>query len=69
VFTADHYCYGSESKGLRHTHQANQIQNSYRELGEWALVHFARYSLNESKLEQRVIAINEAEAISKQKVN
>lgn len=69
MFTADHYCYSSESKGLQHTHQANQIQNSDRELAEWALVHFARYSFNESKLEQHVIAINEVEAISQQKVN
>lgn len=39
-----------------------------RELAEWARVHVLKYSLNESKLEQRVIAANKAEAISQQRL-
>ncbi|KAJ1260653.1 hypothetical protein BS78_10G249500 [Paspalum vaginatum] len=39
-----------------------------REFAEWARVHVLKYALNESKLEQRVIAANEAEAMSQQRL-
>ncbi|GJN03216.1 hypothetical protein PR202_ga20633 [Eleusine coracana subsp. coracana] len=39
-----------------------------RELSEWARVHVLKFSLDESKLEQRVIAANEAEAMSQQRL-
>ncbi|AQK81194.1 E3 ubiquitin-protein ligase BRE1-like 1 isoform X1 [Zea mays] len=44
------------------------MESRDRELAELAGVHVLRYSLNESKLEQRVIAANEAEAISQQRL-
>ncbi|RLN43504.1 E3 ubiquitin-protein ligase BRE1-like 1 isoform X2 [Panicum miliaceum] len=44
------------------------IEYRDRELSEWAQVHVLKYSLNESKLEQRVIAANEAEAMSQQRL-
>ncbi|XP_034574578.1 E3 ubiquitin-protein ligase BRE1-like 1 isoform X1 [Setaria viridis] len=44
------------------------IEYRDRELSEWARVHVLKYSLNESKLEQRVIAANEAEAMSQQRL-
>ncbi|XP_066369020.1 E3 ubiquitin-protein ligase BRE1-like 1 isoform X2 [Miscanthus floridulus] len=44
------------------------MESRDRELAEWARVHVLKYSLNESKLEQRVIAANEAEAISQQRL-
>ncbi|KAK3145020.1 hypothetical protein QOZ80_4AG0321460 [Eleusine coracana subsp. coracana] len=39
-----------------------------RELSEWARVHVLKFSLDENKLEQRVIAANEAEAMSQQRL-
>jgi E3 ubiquitin-protein ligase BRE1 len=44
------------------------MESRDREVAELAGVHVLRYSLNESKLEQRVIAANEAEAISQQRL-
>nr|CAB3468632.1 unnamed protein product [Digitaria exilis] len=44
------------------------MESRDRELSEWARVHVLKYSLNESKLEQRVIAANEAEAMSQQRL-
>ncbi|XP_062184470.1 E3 ubiquitin-protein ligase BRE1-like 1 [Phragmites australis] len=38
------------------------------EFSEWARVHILRSSLDESKLEQRVMAANEAEAMSQQRL-
>ncbi|AQK66687.1 E3 ubiquitin-protein ligase BRE1-like 1 [Zea mays] len=44
------------------------MESRDRELAEWARVHILKYSLSESKLEQRVISANEAEAISQQRL-
>ena len=44
------------------------MESRDRELYEWARVHVLKCSLNESKLEQRVIAANEAEAMSQQRL-
>ncbi|CAO1939189.1 unnamed protein product [Urochloa humidicola] len=44
------------------------MESRDRELSEWARVHVLKYSLDESKLEQRVIAANEAEAMSQQRL-
>jgi E3 ubiquitin-protein ligase BRE1 len=51
------------------TDSSRQLMESRdRELYEWARVNVLKYSLNESKLEQRVIAANEAEAMSQQRL-
>ena len=44
------------------------MESRDRELYEWAQVHVLKCSLDESKLEQRVIAANEAEAMSQQRL-
>ncbi|TVU13814.1 hypothetical protein EJB05_37243 [Eragrostis curvula] len=44
------------------------MESRDRELSEWAQVHVLKFSLDESKLEQRVIAANEAEAMSQQRL-
>jgi len=44
------------------------MESRDRELYERARVHVLKCSLNESKLEQRVIAANEAEAMSQQRL-
>ncbi|XP_062231919.1 E3 ubiquitin-protein ligase BRE1-like 1 isoform X2 [Phragmites australis] len=44
------------------------LESRHRELCEWARVHILKFSLDESKLEQRVIAANEAEAMSQQRL-
>ncbi|KAL6903383.1 hypothetical protein ACP4OV_004196 [Aristida adscensionis] len=44
------------------------MESRDREFSEWARVHVLRSSLDESKLEQRVMAANEAEAMSQQRL-
>jgi len=44
------------------------MESRDRELYEWAQVHVLKCSLDESKLEQRVIEANEAEAMSQQRL-
>lgn len=44
------------------------MESRDRELSAWARVHVLKFSLDESKLEQRVIAANEAEAMSQQRL-
>ncbi|KAG8083154.1 hypothetical protein GUJ93_ZPchr0014g46985 [Zizania palustris] len=44
------------------------MESRYREFHEWACVHALKSSLDESILEQRVKAANEAEAISQQRL-
>ncbi|KAL6652277.1 hypothetical protein ACP70R_011202 [Stipagrostis hirtigluma subsp. patula] len=44
------------------------MESRDREFSEWARVHILRTSLDESKLEQRVKAANEAEAVSQQRL-
>jgi hypothetical protein len=44
------------------------MESRDREVSEWARVHVLKSSLDESKLEQRVISANEAEAVSQQRL-
>jgi E3 ubiquitin-protein ligase BRE1 len=44
------------------------MESRERELSEWARVHVRKFYLNESKLEQHVIATNEAEAMTQQRL-
>jgi hypothetical protein len=44
------------------------VESKGRELSEWARVHVLKFSIDESKLEQHVIAAKEAEAMTQQRL-